>query len=304
LNIPPGYDSNPNWNYPVMLFHDGLEYLSLGSANNIIDYLLSEGRMNPIIAVFVPPVNRDDEYAFNLTQQFESFIVDELMPHIDSTYRTLPEPEYSAMAGLSYGGLITTQICYNNPESFGLSAPFSPSYQAKNMEVFNSVLGGAKENIKWYLDWGTYETGIMLNARLFKDGLTSKGYQFEWNEWHEGHNWGSWRAHLDIALEYFFPKTVDVEEENRLPSEFILTQNYPNPFNPTTIIRYSIPKTSFVNLNIYNPIGEEVATLVNAEQPIGNYEVGFNAIALPTGIYFYRLQAGSFVETKKMILLK
>jgi enterochelin esterase family protein len=193
---PPGYDSHPTYSYPVMLFHDGAEYLTLGSAVNILDYLLSENKMNPIIAVFVPPVNRDNEYAFNLTQQFESFIVDELMPHIDATYRTHTTPDKRAMVGLSFGGLITTQICYNNPNNFGLSAPYSPSYWAKNMEVFNSVLGGPTENIKWYLDWGSYEPGIMLNARLFREGLTSKGYEFMWNEWHEGHSWGSWRAHF------------------------------------------------------------------------------------------------------------
>jgi enterochelin esterase family protein len=167
---PPGYDSHPTYSYPVMLFHDGAEYLTLGSAVNILDYLLSENKMNPIIAVFVPPVNRDNEYAFNLTQQFESFIVDELMPHIDATYRTHTTPDKRAMVGLSFGGLITTQICYNNPNNFGLSAPYSPSYWAKNMEVFNSVLGGPTENIKWYLDWGSYEPGIMLNARLFREG--------------------------------------------------------------------------------------------------------------------------------------
>jgi len=301
---PPDYSQHPNFNYPVMLFHDGLEYITLGSAPNIIDYLISESEMNPIIAVFVPPVNRDDEYAFNQTQLFEQFIVNELMPHIDSTYRTFPEPEYRAMAGLSFGGLITTQICYNNPESFGLSAPYSPSYWAKNMLVFNSVLSGPKENIKWYLDWGTYEPGIMTNARLFKDGLTSKEYEFTWNEWHEGHSWGSWRAHLDNALKYFFPKTVNVASENEIPSRYNLSQNYPNPFNPSTVVEYSLPQSVNVKLVIYNLIGEEVDVLVNEYQQASNYKLRFNATHLSSGIYFYRLQAGSFVETKKMVLMK
>jgi hypothetical protein len=287
------------------LFHDGLEYLTLGNANNIIDYLLSEGRINPIIAVFVPPVNRDDEYAFNLTQQYESFIVDELMPHIDSTYRTLLDPGFRAMAGLSYGGLLTTQICYDRPESFGLAAAYSPSYWPNSLEVFNSVLGGLKKDIKWYVDWGTYETDITINARLFKECLEAREYELEWNEWHEAHSWGSWRAHLDNALEFFFPgRALDVQEEKELPTSFVLSQNYPNPFNPSTTVEYSIPKTSLVTLKVYDILGREIATLVNENKPAGAYEVTWNAANLPSGVYLYQLKAGNYTATNKLLLLK
>src|SRR3972149_3335457 len=302
---PPDYDSYPEHHYPVVLFHDGLEYITLGSANNIIDYLLSEERINSIIAVFVPPVNRDDEYAFNLTQKYESFIVDELMPHIDSTYRTLLDPEFRAMAGLSFGGLLTTQICYNRPESFGLAAPYSPSYWVKNKEVFNSVLGGLKKDIKWYIDWGTYEPDITVNARLFKDGLEAKEYEKEWNEWHEAHSWGSWRAHLDNALEFFFPgSVVNVKEKQLSLRTFVLMQNYPNPFNPSTTIKYLLSEISRVKIGLFNLVGEEVATLVNEEKPAGTYEVTWNAGNFSSGVYFYQLTAGNFVETKKLIVLR
>lgn len=81
-------------------------------------------------------------------------------------------------------------------------------------------------------------------------------------------------------------------------------QNFPNPFNPSTKIRYSLPEASFATVKIYDMIGNEVATLINEEQPAGNYEVDFNAAGLSSGMYLYRLQAESFVETKKMILLK
>jgi len=83
-----------------------------------------------------------------------------------------------------------------------------------------------------------------------------------------------------------------------------LVQNYPNPFNPTTTIKYQIPELSLVTIKVYDVLGNEIATLVNQEKPIGSYEVKFNAIGIPSGIYFYRIQAGSFVETKKMLLLK
>ena len=88
------------------------------------------------------------------------------------------------------------------------------------------------------------------------------------------------------------------------PEEFRLYNNYPNPFNPSTTIRYSIPEASFTTLKIYNSLGKEVAALVNETKSAGTYEVEFNASYLPGGIYFYTIQAGSFKETKKMILLK
>ena len=89
-----------------------------------------------------------------------------------------------------------------------------------------------------------------------------------------------------------------------LSKQFNLEQNYPNPFNPSTKIDFAIPQSSFVNLKIYNVLGEEVATLVNETKVAGNYEVNFNASNLPSGIYFYKLRAGSLTESKKMILLK
>ncbi len=97
---------------------------------------------------------------------------------------------------------------------------------------------------------------------------------------------------------------TSVRENNILPSEFSLYQNYPNPFNPSTTINYEIPKQSFVKLKIYDILGREVKTLVNEEKSAGNYKVTFDASGLASGIYFYRMQAGSFVETKKLILLK
>ena len=85
---------------------------------------------------------------------------------------------------------------------------------------------------------------------------------------------------------------------------YVLNQNYPNPFNPSTTIKYEIPEISFVNIKVYDVLGNEVVTLINEEQTVGSYEVEFNTTELTSGIYFYQLQAGSFVETKKMILLK
>ena len=95
-----------------------------------------------------------------------------------------------------------------------------------------------------------------------------------------------------------------VEIDLKLPDRFKLSQNYPNPFNPTTVINYQLPEAGKVTLSIYDILGNEVRILVNEERSAGNYEIEFNATGLPSGVYFYILRAGSFVESKKMLLLK
>jgi len=85
---------------------------------------------------------------------------------------------------------------------------------------------------------------------------------------------------------------------------YSLSNNYPNPFNTSTTIKYSVPKIEFVTLKVYDVLGNEITTIVNKEYSAGNYEVEFDATSLSSGIYFYRIQAGAFVETKKMVLIK
>lgn len=105
------------------------------------------------------------------------------------------------------------------------------------------------------------------------------------------------------AVDWFGANVVSVENE-QVPARFDLAQNYPNPFNPSTKIVYSVPSKSNVTLKVYNLLGQEVATLVNAVKNVGRYELTFNASNLPSGVYFYTLNAGNFSVTKKMMLLK
>jgi photosystem II stability/assembly factor-like uncharacterized protein len=95
-----------------------------------------------------------------------------------------------------------------------------------------------------------------------------------------------------------------VEVEIPFVNEFSLSQNYPNPFNPTTNLQYAIGSRQFITLKVYDILGREIATLVNDEKPAGEYEVEFDGAGLPSGIYFYQLKAGEYIETRKMILLK
>ncbi|MCX6170154.1 MAG: T9SS type A sorting domain-containing protein [Ignavibacteriales bacterium] len=108
-----------------------------------------------------------------------------------------------------------------------------------------------------------------------------------------------------ITIEKWQPTKVEEPELQSSPKSFSLFQNYPNPFNPTTIISYSIVEDSYVKLKVFNLIGEEVKILVDGRQKSGKYSVELTAQNLPSGLYFYRMQAGnSYQAVRKMILLK
>jgi len=112
---------------------------------------------------------------------------------------------------------------------------------------------------------------------------------------------------FDGSYEYSDEVLVD----NAVPVDYALEQNYPNPFNPSTNIRYTVPQSSYIVIKVFDILGNEIETLVREEKQIGMYEVEYDATALPSGSYFYRLQAvpigrqaGTFIETKKMVLLR
>ncbi len=176
----------------------------------------------------------------------------------------------------------------------------------------------------WEESDSTWENAQRHVQEYDMDGNTTYlSFQFWQNdEW--VFNFGSLRIEIseDKSLFYFGGEvylyyessTTAVDNSNLLPSEFSLEQNYPNPFNPTTTIKYQIAKNKLqinsndqfqnVTLKIYDILGNEVATLVNENQAPGVYEVNFNAAAFSSGVYFYSIQAGDFVQTKKMILLR
>ncbi|MCX6134946.1 MAG: T9SS type A sorting domain-containing protein [Ignavibacteriales bacterium] len=117
-------------------------------------------------------------------------------------------------------------------------------------------------------------------------------------------------AGLESSL--FYTKTNDpattvlvgIKNESAIPTMFSLVQNFPNPFNPSTTVSYSLPKRAIVSIRIFNTLGQEVALLVNELKEAGTYQLAWNASNVPSGIYFYRLQGGEYMETKKMILLR
>ncbi len=101
-----------------------------------------------------------------------------------------------------------------------------------------------------------------------------------------------------------FAYSQEVEVEIDLPLDYSLDQNYPNPFNPTTTIRYAIPEDNFVSIKLYDVLGNEVITLVNEQKQAGRYEMLFNASNISSGVYYYQISSGSFIQTRKLMLMK
>ncbi|QQS38198.1 MAG: T9SS type A sorting domain-containing protein [Ignavibacteriales bacterium] len=158
--------------------------------------------------------------------------------------------------------------------------------------VYRSTNGG--EN------WGLINTGMGEDRYVLSLLASNDGYLFAGLDYY-----GMYRS---------VNRVTDIEiEESVSPGKFYLDQNYPNPFNPSTTIRYTIPldvrsEMREVSLKVYDVLGNEIATLINEEKPAGEYEVEFNpasSIRYPaSGIYFYQLKAGDYIQTKKMILMK
>ncbi len=108
----------------------------------------------------------------------------------------------------------------------------------------------------------------------------------------------------NLAAQKAMITSVEEQQVDLTPQDYILSQNYPNPFNPVTTIQFSLPASEYVELNVYNVLGEQVARLVNGELSAGTHQVRFNASLLSSGIYFYQIKAGEFIQTRKMMLIK
>lgn len=149
-----------------------------------------------------------------------------------------------------------------------------------------------------------FTTGRIVDSSLTDTSRTVSGLTNAQSYW--------WRVRAGNASGWSSPSgawkvrisATNVAESRTLPTSVTLDQNYPNPFNPSTTIRYSLPAKTSVQMRVYNMLGVEVAVLVNGEQEAGYHEVRFNAEQLPSGMYFYRLQAGTTTETRRLLLVR
>lgn len=190
-------------NYPIILFHDGNDYLAFAKAQKIMDYLIHHQIIEPVIGIFVPAVERTPEFIGPRKELYSAFLVKELIPGIDSVFRTQREPGSRAMAGVSNGGNITLYTAFRFPGTIGNLA-----IQSSNImpELFTTVRRSHSHNLKIYIDIGKYDLPDLLpKAYQMREILAKKGYLADFRLWNEGHSWGNWEEHLRYPLTLFFP---------------------------------------------------------------------------------------------------
>jgi enterochelin esterase family protein len=204
---PPGVEKLRD--LPVLYVTDGHEFshAEMGSLPTILDNLLAEGRIRPLIAVFVDPRDvatgenkRGPELLTN--PRFQWFLTEELIPWIDARYPTRPLPEARAIAGMSLGGLHATYTAMRQPNYFGLIGVLSPYYLAKPA-VLAEVEKAPRQPVKLFVSQGAYDYDVD-NTRRLRDVLKAKGYPFKYMEANDGHSWGNWRNMLDDMVLFFF----------------------------------------------------------------------------------------------------
>ncbi|MCU0342451.1 MAG: alpha/beta hydrolase-fold protein [Ignavibacterium sp.] len=206
IYLPTNYNTTTD-SFPAAYFQDGFSYIDWGNSINVLDNLIAYNKIDPIISIFVKPTNRSSEYAFGLRNEYRLFFVNELVPFIESNFRTIQSPSKRLVLGDSYGGNISALISYNHPDVFGNCGLQSAALHPNDFEVYNLLINGEVKNIKFSTIWGSYDNRDVYLTEL-KDSLISRGYQTDWMVLPEGHSWGLWRATVDTILQYFFPANI------------------------------------------------------------------------------------------------
>jgi enterochelin esterase-like enzyme len=211
IYVPPGYRSGAG-RYPVLYVTDGGEYLSRARMNVVIDNLIAQGEIVPLIAVFLEPRSdpedphasaRMSDYALN--DSFIDALSGEIRPFLLKRYRMLDGPRNTAIMGASMGGLIATYAAFMHPETFGLCAAQSPSYQWGNDTLITMMRSGPARDFRMYLCTGTIRDAER-RARIMRDIMREKGYAITYAEYPESHNWLNWRGGLGDILRAFWGK--------------------------------------------------------------------------------------------------
>jgi hypothetical protein len=213
-------------------------------------------------------------------------------------------------------GLLNTYAVHYNTTLFGIGAGGTAN------NVMKSTDGGATYTVAGTVGGSGNVTGAEGNVNDFWVTRGNNVYRSSdgGNNWTTAYTGTAALWDIDFAIVAGCPngwtvgasgtiaRMVNIvgvgNNNNEVPNAYILRQNYPNPFNPVTEIYFALPKASNVKLEVFDLLGREVGTLVNEFKPAGTYTVRFNAVSLASGVYFYRIVAGDFSDTKKMVLVK
>jgi len=298
------------------LAFDG-EYLWTGVRSSNLIFKLS-----PVDGTIIKTIPTTIEKPYGLT--FDGTYIwiagnqNQIIQQVDTSdgtvIKTIPTPGYISESypyGLAWDG---NNLWHNDTKGSSVSDPGDSTFYIDtdgNILAAHDAHGGYPTGLAFdgeYL-WSSDNEFVEIHKIRVSDFTVVETISAPGGDYPNGLTWDGqylWVANNDSDSLYQLDVGggTPVEDESTHPTEFSLSQNYPNPFNPSTKIKFTISDLCSTILKIYDVLGTEVATLVNEEKPVGEYELEFNGNGLTSGIYFYQLRAGSFVQTKKMLLLK
>jgi hypothetical protein len=212
------------------------------------------------------------------------------------------------MDGATLTGKLTTDATSSISATLQNSSSLTGNINTGN--TASSITLTMDASSSWTLNANSYLSSIINTSGISGTSITNitgNGYNVYYNSNLSANSYLGGKTYSLVNGGKLMPQgTSEVEEKNELPSEYKLNQNYPNPFNPSTIISYQLPLAGYVTLKVFDVLGNEVSVLVDEFQNAGNYNSQFSILnsKLSSGLYFYKLQSGNFISTKKMILMK
>jgi enterochelin esterase family protein len=205
--LPFGYEERGERRYPTAYFGDGTAYVTNVPVPRILDYTIARGEVRPLIAVFVEPAPRSEEYTMN--PDYRRFLAEELVPWVDSRYRTIASAGARAILGGSRGGLAAADAAYFHSDVFGACGAIAPATSPTNLVKL--VAEGEVKPLRFFVLVGLYDLDWRPDGIALYEALRTQGYDVRFLEIPEGHSWNAWKSHIDDALTFLFP-----EQERRI----------------------------------------------------------------------------------------
>jgi enterochelin esterase family protein len=300
---PAGY--NQLSNLPVVYVTDGHNFSNntFGKMRIVMDNLIDNGTIEPIIAVFLDPRDpynlnnnrRSDEYRNNI--DFVNFVTDELIPVIDSNYNTNPSPDARAILGSSYGGYNSAYFLAKANTDVKNSAILSPVMHPNppNNTVYNNFMNDLfaadLSDVNIYMSYGVFDTQEPYYFSQLENLFNQKGKVFDSDIVHDAHNFYNWNSVIGDALEYFFPAQPLSVEDHLQPLDFSF---YPNPASD----RVTVITQERVSVSIFDINGRKLL------EQIAENEATLNLEGFETGIYFLHVEGKSSSNSKKLLISK
>ena len=332
IYLPPGYETTAQ-RYPVIYHLHGRTAKYNGSQTTTVppsfEAARDAGIIGPVIIVF------PDGYASSMwadswggAKPAETNLVKELIPHVDSLYRTFADREHRIVTGFSMGGFGVAKFAAKYPDLFRAGINYDGalhSWQTLNdihPDIVREIFNDNETYFNQFSPWtfvaqndSLLKTAVALRSvvgeliqfnRPFRDTLQNRGIPLDYVETicdhsqrcmldEEGLNSAAFIANLLVT---------GIESSGTIPEDFLLYQNFPNPFNPGTTIRFNLRKSQPVTLKVFDVLGNEVAVLVNEKLPAGEQTVVLDGRTLSSGLYFYQLRTGQQTQARRAVLLK